>query len=29
MEEKIEESSDDIMKVIVDNAYKLSNEADV
>lgn len=29
MEEKNEESSDDIMKVIVDNAYKLSNEADV
>lgn len=28
MEEKIEASSDDVMKVIVDNAYKLSNEAD-
>lgn len=28
MEEKIEESSDDIMKVIVDNAFKFSMEAD-
>ena len=29
MEEKIEESPDDVMKVIVDNAFKLSMEADV
>ncbi len=28
MEEKIEASSDDVMKVIVDNADKLSYEAD-
>lgn len=28
MEEKIEESPDDVMKVIVDNAFKLSMEAD-
>ena len=29
MEEKIVESSDDAMKVIVDNAHRLSNEADI